>query len=68
MEIQEALLNYISENGIKQKTIAQKTFISESRLSRILNSKKCIMRANEYAAICKALNLPYDFFEENQPA
>lgn len=52
---------YLSENGIKQTFLAEKTGLSDSIISDIcIHDRKidCI----EYYRICKALNVPLEFF------
>ena len=54
---------YLSEKGIKQAFLAEKTGLSNSQVSDICNHDRrvdCI----EYYKICKALELPLDFFFE----
>lgn len=52
---------YITEKGIKQTYIAEKTGISSQVINAILNGNRKI-EANEYFEICKALDRPLDFF------
>lgn len=52
---------YLSENGIKQSFLAQKTGLTDSIISDIcIHDRKvdCV----EYFKICNALNLPLDYF------
>lgn len=52
---------YLAENGMKQNFLAEKTGMTASVISDICNSKRkidCI----EYYKICKALNLPLEYF------
>ncbi len=57
----DELRAYIDNNGLKQKFIAEKAKIDETRLSRILAGKaKCT--ADEYFRICLALDIPYERF------
>lgn len=52
---------YLIENGIKQTFLAQKAGLTDSIISDIcIHDRKvdCI----EYYRICKALNVPLDFF------
>lgn len=50
------LQDYIENIGVKQKTISQKTGISETALCNILSGKrKC--EVNEFLAICKAIRV-----------
>lgn len=61
-----SLQKYISDNGLKQKTIADKAELPESTLSMILTGKrKC--EVNEFFAICKAIKVsPMKFVVKNQ--
>lgn len=56
---------YLEENGIKQTFLAEKVGIDRPRLSNIiLHDRKvdCVL----YYKICKALNLPLDYFMEDE--
>lgn len=52
---------YLASRGITQAFIVEKTNISASKLSAMLNGDRKIL-AEEYFLICKALNVQYDFF------
>ena len=52
---------YIEMSGIKQKALADKTGLSEAKLSMSLQGKRKI-EAGEYAAICNALSVPMTEF------
>ena len=55
---------YLSERGIKQAFLAEKTGLTNSQISDIcIHDRKvdCI----EYYKICKALDLPLDYFLEH---
>lgn len=54
---------YLENKGIKQKFVADKTGLSESAMSDICNEKRKV-DAVEYYLICKALQLPLDYFPE----
>jgi len=56
MRINEALNAYVSERGIKQNFISEKTGLSVDAVSRILNSKRKIS-AEEFLKICDAIDL-----------
>lgn len=58
--------NYLSENGIKQTFLAQKTGLTDAVVSDIcIHDRKidCI----EYYKICNALNVPFDYFLKDLP-
>ena len=54
---------YLENKGIKQKFVADKSGLSESAMSDICNEKRKV-DAVEYYLICKALQLPLDYFLE----
>lgn len=55
------LKRYIHNIGVKQKSIAQRSNMSEARLSLILQGKrKC--EAGEYASICKSIGVSVNKF------
>ena len=54
---------YLENKGIKQKFVADKTGLSESAMSDFCNEKRKV-DAVEYYLICKALQLPLDYFLE----
>lgn len=52
---------YLTENGIKQSFVAEKIGVSTSVMSDICNKDRtidCVL----YYKICKALNVPLEFF------
>ena len=52
---------YLNENGIKQTFLAEKTGLTNSVISDIcIHDRK--IDVLEYYKICKALNLPLDYF------
>lgn len=52
---------YLNENGIKQAFLAEKTGLTSSVISDIcIHDRK--IDVLEYHKICKALNLPLDYF------
>lgn len=58
---------YLQTNGIKQTFLADKTGLSDSQVSEICNKDRridCI----EYYKICKALNVPLEYFIEGVEA
>lgn len=57
----ERIKKYLQENGIKQTFLAEKTGLTNSQISDIcVRDRKidCV----EYYKICKALNLPLEYF------
>ena len=59
--IGDEIKNYLSEKGIKQAFLVEKTKLSPSQVSDICNNDRkldCV----EYYKICKALDLPLNYF------
>lgn len=52
---------YIENTGVKQKAIAYKAGLVESKLSLSLQGKRKL-EAGEYASICNALGVPMNKF------
>lgn len=65
--IRENVISYIRQNGIKQKYLSEKTGLSPSAVSSIMNCKRDI-EVDEYCAICKALNVSLDYFSPDSYA
>ena len=56
---------YLTDNGIKQAFLAEKVEIPQSQLSDICNKGRsidCVL----YYKICKALNVPFEKFLEEE--
>lgn len=53
--------SYLKSAGVTQSFVCDKTGISASKLSAMLNGDRKIL-AEEYFLICKALNLEFSFF------
>lgn len=61
MNVQERVAEYVQNNGIMQKFIADKTGLSATKVSNILNLNQK-MTADEFELFCKALRRqPNDF-------
>lgn len=61
MNVQGRIAQYISDNGIRQSFIVEKTGLSKNIVSAILNLNRK-MSADEYELIVRALNkTPNDF-------
>lgn len=61
MNVQEKIAEYVQNNGIMQKFIAEKTGLSPVKVSNILNLNQK-MTADEFELFCKALRKqPGDF-------
>ena len=53
---------YITQNGLKQKVIAEKSGLTENQMSQILKGKRGIS-ADEFEIICNAMNAnPNDIY------
>jgi len=59
----EKIKAYLDSHGIKQTFLAEKTGFSDCMISDIcLGNRK--IEVTEYYRICKALNVPLDYFFE----
>ena len=70
MNIAGAIQEYLSANKIKQITISERCGWSKQKTSVIIRGQQK-MTAEEMAAICEALGVPYDYFynrADDQPA
>ena len=65
--VKEAIARYISERGIKQVFIAQKTGMTPQAVNAMVRGERNL-DVEEYAAICVALGVPYDTFFPNTNA
>lgn len=63
MTIGEKIKAYADSNGIKNRFLAEKAGVTDSRMSRILKGQLDI-NVLEYYYICKALDVPMDYFME----
>ena len=61
LKLGEAIKNYLIEKGIKQSFIAEKAGITDVTMSTILSCKRG-MNPIEYYRICKALEIPLEYF------
>lgn len=62
MRVCDRLKQYMSENGLKQKVIAEKSGFTENQMSQMLNGKRNIS-ADELEIICNAMNAkPNDIY------
>jgi Plasmid maintenance system antidote protein len=59
--IKKLILDYLKENGIKQTWLSEKTGITRHALCTALNGSRN-MDVEEYAKICDALGLDYEYF------
>ena len=63
MSINKRLSEYVSDNGIKQVYIAQKTGLPADTVSKMLNGNRRIL-ADEFLVICMALDIDPNIFRE----
>lgn len=61
MKISNAIDIYITDNGIKQNFLSNKTGLSCDAISNVLKGRRKL-EVDEYAKICEALNVSFDFF------
>ena len=61
MNIAGTIQKYLKDNKIQQTVIAEKCSWSKQRTSAIIRGQQK-MTAEEMAAICEALEVPYDYF------
>lgn len=59
--IGEKIKQYLTDHGIMQKFLIEKTGIRKMRISDIC-AGKCRIEVTEYYKICKALNVPLETF------
>ena len=59
--VQERLSTYVKDMGIKQKSIADKTGMTEVAVSCAMRGERRLS-ADEFCAICDAIDKPMDFF------
>ncbi len=59
--IAENISEYLSEKGIRQKAVADAIGISPQSMSQTLKCERTLT-ADEYAEICKFLEVPYGKF------
>lgn len=66
MEVQARVAQYVHDNGITQKHIAEKTGISKVKISQMFNGNRKMM-ADEFVSICAAINKePNDFIKVHE--
>lgn len=59
--IKQRIASYVEEKGIKQIYISQCTGLSPQAISLLLRGERNL-DVEEYAKLCDALDVPYDFF------
>lgn len=62
MKIHKRLYTYINDKKISFEKISILTNIAEKRLIQIFAKDECEMSLDEYIVVCKALNVPTDYF------
>lgn len=64
MKVHERIRHYIDDKGLKMNHVAEKANVELKRFYRIVNGAST-MSADEFEAICKALDVePQNFFKE----
>lgn len=63
--IWQNIRKYIDEKGFVQATVAKNAGMTKMALSESLRGNRRLT-ADEYLSICKALNVPADFFDSEQ--
>lgn len=61
MGVEKNVRDFLKRRGIKQTFIAEKCGWTKQRTSNLVCGKKK-MTADELAAICEAVEVPYDYF------
>lgn len=61
MSVEKAICEYLKEEGIRQKWLAEKIGVSEPVLSMILGKGR-EMRMSEYLKICEVINVEPGYF------
>lgn len=61
MTVNEKIKQYLTDHGISQAFLVDKTGIEQVKISNIINGKRNIS-ANELGKIAKALNVSADIF------
>lgn len=59
--VKQAIANYIQRNGIKAAYLAEKAGMSKQSICLALKGKRKL-EVDEYAKICEALGVNYNFF------
>lgn len=63
MQYNHRIRQYIKENGLIFRHVAEKSSINYKRFSRIMNGKT-EMSVDEYERICSALGVSLNFFQK----
>lgn len=63
--VQKKIKDYIDSHGIKMSKIIRDTGIPQSTFSAIINGQRHL-RADEFFAICKSLDVPPETFEPEE--
>ena len=66
-ELGAAIKNYITEHGLKQKTIAEKSGFTVQTFNAVMNGQRKL-EATEYFKVCDALGVSLDYFVRRQTA
>lgn len=66
MKVYEKVRAYLEQNGLKQKTVAEKAGIPNTTFNAIMNGKRT-MYADDLRAVCLALNVSPELFVDSTP-
>jgi DNA-binding Xre family transcriptional regulator len=65
MKVQKRVVEYVSSHGIRQSFIADKTGLTRTKVSRLLNLTQT-MTLDDFVKFCKALHKsPNDFISDD---
>lgn len=67
MDSRKALSNYISDKGIKLTFVSKQTGLSVDQISKVLRKERNLL-ADELIKICKALQIPLNYFDDDDQA
>jgi transcriptional regulator with XRE-family HTH domain len=63
--VHERIREFIKQSGLTKACVAKRSHLSGARLKDILSGKRQLT-ADEYYAICRALNQPLDRFQPGE--
>ena len=66
MSVAENISSYIVDKGINQTLLAKNIGIPQQSLNKVVNKKRSLT-ADEFAAICKFLEIPPEHFMDKRP-
>lgn len=66
MGILENYATYITDNGIKQSHLVEKTGLLQPKVSRLLNNTETSINVEDYVKLCKAVKKTPNYFLDIQ--